>query len=63
MRRLELAIVAGETTCYDKQSDTMCRFVLSSHFGTRWHCEIFNAIEDTGMLQRHPDCIAAEVRK
>ena len=63
------AEIAAET-CFGKETEKMCPYVLTSHFGTRWHCQLFSehmesdgyAVlkEKDGMLQRHPTCLKAE---
>ena len=70
-RKLTLIIEAGKKTCFDKKTKTMCGNMLTSHFGTRWHCRLFSPYsqsskgmdtlnEKDGLLQRHPDCLEAE---
>lgn len=71
IRKLTVIIASGETTCFDLKTDKMCPYVLTSHMGTRWHCQLFSKYnsgkngheslaEKDDMLQRHPDCLIAE---
>lgn len=63
MRRLTIAIDAGETTCA-REPGKFCKYVGTAHFGQRFVCGLFpreKMIEDVGgWLQRLPECIAAE---
>jgi hypothetical protein len=68
MRKLTIIIEAGEKTCFNKTTKTMCPMVLTSHYGTRWHCQLFGKtdeeLKEVGtMLQRHPACLEAEERQ
>jgi len=71
-RKLQLPIICGDTTCFDKEAQTMCRYVETSHFGTGYHCHLFQTelelkesneenIEQS-MLLRWSECIAVEVK-
>jgi len=69
-RKLQLPIICGDTTCFEKETQTMCGHVETRHFGTRYYCHLFNTenelkesnYEDLrkSMLLRWPECIAAE---
>lgn len=68
MKTLHLVITSGERSCASSPGE-FCHFLLSTNFGTRWRCQIFDspdARERTGLkevdgwIQRHPGCIAAE---
>ncbi len=42
MKKRYLPIVCGQNTCFSFEENEMCRMVRTSHFGTRWHCAIYN---------------------
>ena len=56
-----------ETDCY--KDGVPCRHVRTSHFGGRWHCQIFDlelrdqngVLSGPGRLQRLPECLGATV--
>lgn len=60
-----LPVICGETTCFDKSTQTMCRFVLVTHFGTKWVCGVYRdefgghkeLPEMSDLLQRLPECL------
>jgi hypothetical protein len=39
---LRLPIICGDTTCFNKELQRMCKHVETSHFGTKYHCHLFN---------------------
>ncbi len=66
MRRLTIAIDAGETTCA-REPGAFCPFVGVKGFGTRPVCMLFRTADSErplrdvdGWLQRLPECVAAE---
>ena len=54
-----LVFVTGETTCYDIETETMCRFVVMSNFGAQWYCTLFGDKlfdDESDFLQRCDAC-------
>ena len=54
-----LIFTTGETTCYDPQTRTMCRFVMSSNFGQEWYCVLLGETlfdDASNFLQRSYEC-------
>lgn len=65
-RRLELVIESGDETCASKPGE-FCRFVRTTHLGTRWVCSVFGNKElsetvPNGWLARLPECKSAEMQ-
>ena len=64
-RTLRLDIVSGDTTCAASPGVT-CPHIRVSNFGMLWSCALFEQgrqlSEERGWVQRHPVCIAAEVK-
>jgi len=56
-----VVINCGETTCASEPGK-FCPYVRTTHFGTRWHCHLYEKklLEDeqSGWLQRHAQCMA-----
>ena len=68
MKTIRLTITSGERSCASSPGE-FCIFLLSTNFGTRWRCQIFDSSdtrEQTGLkevdgwIQRHPGCLASE---
>lgn len=62
LRRLAIAINAGEKTCASEPG-IFCQQVRTRRFGTRFVCALFDHAElrdKDGWLQRLPECLARE---
>lgn len=47
MKTIQLTVICGDDTCYSFEQKKMCRFVRTTHFGTRYHCGVyFDLLED-----------------
>lgn len=52
-----LIFTTGETTCYDSETRTMCRFMRSSSFEQKRYCTLFgDTFDDVDFLQRTYEC-------
>lgn len=64
-RHLRLPIRAGDNTCAGEPGK-FCRYVLTSHFGRKFTCQIFRPDqllrEKGGWLQRWPECVRSEMK-
>jgi hypothetical protein len=63
-RTLHLEVLCGEKTCASEPGH-FCRFLMTTHFGTRWSCHLFEKPvvaepDETGWLMRLPECLRAE---
>lgn len=64
-RTLEIEIDCGDSVCYN--GERLCKYVYTSHFGTRWHCYLFGDPErpllegEDGMLLRCDECLQTEL--
>lgn len=63
-RRIQLTIYSGATSCAASRG-TFCEHVRTTHFGQRWHCQVFGLplVDVDGWLQRVEPCLAAETRR
>jgi hypothetical protein len=68
MKTIHLPNDAGDRSCATAPGE-FCRFLVTTNFGTRWRCQIFDPSdtrersglkEVDGWIQRHPGCLAAE---
>lgn len=70
MKRIEIQLDCGETTCAPVPGQ-FCAFVATRKFGAIYYCKIWHCVdsrgravgleEKDGWLQRCPECLAAEL--